>query len=154
VIFAELKNNVDSVINNLDKIIVEAMVAEKEAIIDLNVSNLEKGINTEGNNVGEYESPEYAQLKKSMGSKSPLGIVDTKLTGDFHEGFYAEPYYGSSPETSGLFINSKDEKSDDLDRKYGNLFGLTPDNNDELEDLIVPHIQKSIIDGITKGINR
>jgi len=149
-IFDELKNRVNSINNNLGRIIIEAMVAEESAIVDLNVSQLEEGINAEGTTVGEYASGEYAQFKQSIGSKAPLGIVDTKLEGNFHSGFYSEPYIGSNPEASGLFINSRDSKTDKLENAYPGLFGIAPNNADELQELTLPQITNTIKNELTK----
>lgn len=149
-IFDELKNRVNSINNNLGRIIVEAMVAEESAIVDLNVSQLEEGINAEGTTVGEYASNEYAQFKQSIGSKAPLGIVDTKLEGDFHSGFYSEPYIGSNIDASGLFINSRDGKTDKLENAYPGLFGIAPNNADELQELTLPQITNTIKNELTK----
>lgn len=149
-IFDELKNKVNSINNNLEGIIIGAMVAEESAIIDLNVSQLEEGINAEGSIVGEYASDEYAQLKQSMGSKAPMGIVDTKLEGYFHSGFYTEPYLGSNPDASGLFIDSRDSKSEKLESAYPGMFGITSQNAPILHELLLPHIQKQIKNELTK----
>lgn len=149
-IFDELKQRVNSINNNLGRIIVEAMVAEESAIIDLNVSQLEEGINVDGSIVGEYASGEYAQYKQSIGSKAPLGVVDTKLEGDFHSGFYSEPYIGSNIEASGLFINSRDGKTDKLENAYPGLFGIAPGNKDELQELTIPLITNIIRNELTK----
>lgn len=149
-IFDELKNRVNSINNNLERIIVEAMVAEDSAIIDLNVSQLEEGINAEGTVVGKYASDEYARHKQSIGSKAPFGIVDLKLEGDFHSGFYADSYFGSNPDASGLFINSRDSKTGKLESAYSGIFGIAPDNKDELQELTLPLITNTIKNELTK----
>jgi hypothetical protein len=131
---------------------VEAMVESKEEIIDLNVSQIESGITKEGIAImPEYQSEEYAKEKKSMGSKAPLGTPDLKLTGDFLESARAEEYIGSNPESSGLFIESTDEKADKLESWYDNIWGIAPVNAAELQELIIDNAQKKIIYGLTKN---
>lgn len=134
---------------DIDEICVEAMVDHKEEIIDLNTSQLEAGLNKHGEAIfPEYESEEYAKLKKAMGSKAPFGIPDLKVEGDFYEGFYAESYLTNTEGMSGLFVDSHDSKSDKLESKYTGIFGIMPANNPELGEIITPTIQKKVINGI------
>ena len=150
-IFDELYNKVNSVIDRLDEIMVEVMVEHEAEIIDLNLSQLEEGIDAEGQAIEpEYEYEEYAKLKKSMGSRAPFGTPDLKLEGDFHSGFYGEPYNTVNEGMSGLFVDSRDEKSEKLQRKYGLIFGIAPKNMPELQDILIEGSQKFIIDEITK----
>ena len=148
-IFRELQNIVDKVITNLDEIVVDSMVEEEASIIDINVSQLEEGIGSDGTQVGEYASDEYAAIKQALGSKAPPGVVDTKLSGDFHDGFHVEPFQGSTPGNSGVLIDSRDEKTDKLERKYSDLFGIAPQNIPDLAEDIVENIQKRIRNEIT-----
>ena len=150
-IFDDLHNNVNSVIDRLDEMMIEAMVANKEAIIDLNIDQLEKGIGSDGLPITpEYASDEYASFKQSIGSKAPLGTPDTKLTGEFHSGFYAEGINSSNPGASGLYLDSSDWKTDRLTRKYANLFGIAPANVEDAFDPIIEDFQKTLIDELTK----
>lgn len=142
-IFEQIRHNIDKVLDNIDNTIIEAVIDEKESIIDLNVDQIEHGINSDGEILGEYASDEYASLKKSMGSKAPSGIVDLKLTGEFLEGIYM----GRKGNTG--IIDSRDEKTDKLERKYDNIFGIAPGNIDELGEQVNDNILNKIIDGIT-----
>jgi hypothetical protein len=149
VIFDELHRNLESVISSLDKIMVEAMVENQDQIIDLNISQLEDGLTREGTAIiPEYESDDYAKAKKSIGSRAPLGTPNLKLEGNFYSGFYGEPYI--SGESSGLFVDSRDEKAEKLENKYSGIYGIAPQNNDELFEIIIDDAQKTILDEITK----
>jgi hypothetical protein len=150
-IFEELHNNIQLVIDNLDNIMIEAMVENKESIIDLNVSQILEGKKGDGNKIEpEYALKDYADLKKSMGSKAPLGTPDLNLEGNFTEGFYNEGYTGSNFESSGLFIDSHDSKADKLFSKYSGIIGIAPENHEEFAELIIDNVQNKIIDGITR----
>lgn len=148
-IFNDISGKISSVLDSMDEILVQGMVENSAEIIDMNVSQLEEGIGSDGAQVGEYASDEYSKLKQSMGSKAPLGIVDTKLTGSFHEGFYTETYIGSNLGSSGLFINSRDNKTESLEGKYSNLFGISPDNTDEVQNLLTDGILNNLQNEIT-----
>jgi hypothetical protein len=150
-IFDDLHNKVKAIRDTMDEMLVKAMVTHKEEIIDLNVSQLELGMDSSGESITpEYASPEYAQLKKSMGSKAPLGTPDTKLTGDFHSGFFAEGIVSGYEGASGLFMDSHDEKADKLSRQYSNLFGIAPQNIEEMAEPVIETYQKNLIDELTR----
>lgn len=153
-IFRELQTNVESVINRLDEMIVEAMMESESEIIDLNISQLDEGIGSDGLPLEpEYASDEYAHLKKAMGSKAPLGIPNLEVTGDFKSGFFADSFISGNEGFSGMLIDSNDEKSESLEIKYQRVFGIAPDNSDELLELIILPTQNRIKNEITKGIN-
>ena len=137
----------------MTNILIEAMVEDKEQIIDLNVSQIEHGIAPDGNKIGEYASDAYASFKQSIGSQAPKGDVDLKLSGDFISGFYGEPYFGSSPEFSGLFENSKDSKTSKLESKYsGKIFGIAPENRSAIGEIILLNAQTTILNRLTNGL--
>lgn len=150
-IFEQIAHNIQETANGLPDLAVKAMVDVKEEIIDLNVDQIEHGVGSDGDTLGEYASDSYANLKKSLGSKAPKGVFDFKLTGDFLGGFYTEPYFGSTFDSSGLFIDSRDSKTEKLD-KLSNFrtFGIAPTNKREVSELILPTIQKGFINGITR----
>ena len=144
-IFEQISNNIKEISDNLDMIGVSAMMDESDTIIDTNVDQLEHGINSEGDFVGEYESEDYKALKKSMGSKAPYGKVDTKVIGDFHSGIYMKDIGGGK-----ALIDSHDDKTPMLERKYDNLFGIAPKNVPEIGGQLIDNIQNTIIDEIIR----
>jgi len=148
-IFDDLKRNIDQVRENLDALIVKEMQNVSAEVIDINIRQLEEGIARDGGILGEYESDEYAEFKQSIGSKAPHGIVDTKLEGDFHAGFYTEEYIGNSPGQSGLFIDSTDEKAGKLESRYPGIYGIAPENEAEFVELFIDYALNKIADEIT-----
>ena len=149
-IFEQIRANISNIETNLGNMLVQAMVENESQIVDLNISQIEQGVGADGAILGEYASAEYADLKQSMGSQAPPGVVDLKLTGDFLEAFYAEPYVGSDIDSSGLFIDSRDEKTEMLESKYTQIFGIAPDNVDQVQDLILESLTNKIQNEITK----
>ena len=144
--FDRLLNNVQSVINELENMVVESMMEVKEEIIDLNTSQLEVGKLSTGDTIEpEYVFDSYSKLKKSKGSKAPFGVPDLKLEGDFYSGFE------TSKLSEGLELSSKDSKAPELERKYSkDIYGLTDKNKSEAAEYIKPILINKILNGIIK----
>lgn len=129
-------NKVISALNSVDDIFRRAIVENQESILDLNVAQLEQGIDSFGVFLEEYASDAYAEFKIAHGSKAPLGIPNLILEGDFTEGFILR-YEGTE-----FIFTSTDEKKDRLVEKYGSaLFGLTV----ESQAIANPDIAQSFI---------
>jgi len=112
-------------LSSFDQIFRKAVIEHQEKILDLNTAQLEIGKDSLGELLFSYASDSYAEFKKALGSKSPLGIPDLKLEGDFYSGFVLK-FDGSE-----FFITSTDEKKDHLRDKYGeDIFGLGEDSLD------------------------
>lgn len=118
------------------ELFAEVVEENKEYIADLNTSQLEKGKDSNDENISpDYLMPEYAKLKMSMGSQAPLGVPNLYLEGNFYEGFYSEP-----GKDGGIFISSKDSKTGKLTKKYGtNIFGLTDKSKADLKTVTLPN---------------
>jgi len=144
--FNRLLDNVIRVKSELNDIIVGAMIENKAEIIDLNTSQLEEGKLSTGSNITpEYQSDDYKKFKKSIGSKSPFGVPDLKLEGDFYSGF--DIIKGSG----GAFIHSDDTKAGDLEEKYSsNIYGITDKNKPEVVERILPQIQNEVKNELTR----
>lgn len=127
----ELQRNVIKL--DVWKILDEVLNQFSPELIDLNLSQLEKGQAADGTSVGTYRDSEYAKFKKAIGSiSSPK--VDLKVTGDFYAGFIAKI------QSRFIEIESKDAKADDLESRYGSeIYGLTDKNLSEYVDLILPY---------------
>jgi hypothetical protein len=123
------------------ELFAEVIEENKEYIADLNTSQLEKGKDSNDENISpDYLYPEYAKLKMSMGSQAPLGVPNLKLTGEFHEGFFAEP-----GKDGGIFISSKDSKTGKLTKKYStNIFGLMDKSKADLKTVTLPNFLTKI----------
>jgi len=129
---------------NLYRLIVSELSKKEAEIIDLNTGQLEVGKLSTGKDTREYSNPEYAKLKKSMGSKSGNNM-DFKLEGDFYEGFEIDF------NNTELTFDSTDEKTAKLTSNlFGgiDIFGLTDENwNEILDELDIGEIIK---DELTK----
>jgi len=123
------------------KLIVEAAGPHTDELADLNVTNMEQGLMSNGKNISpEYQSSEYAEYKSSIGSiSSPT--PDLKLTGDFHEGVFAK-ISGENIE-----FGSTDEKESDLQRQYtDDIFGVQEDQLEEvIDETLVGIIDKKLM---------
>lgn len=63
-----------------------AILEEKEKIVDLNRSQLRKGVNAEGEFFGAYKSLAYAEFKESLSSyKAKFHTPDLYLTGSLQD---------------------------------------------------------------------
>lgn len=98
-------------------------------LIPLNIDQLfERGIDSKGQSLGEY-SPFTISYKKKKGQR--YDHVTLRDEGDFYEGFFADA------DSWPVGINSKDSKTGELTDKYGDdIFGLTKDSTDELNEQI------------------
>ena len=60
----------------------------QQFIIDLNLGQLAKGENTEGDLIGFYKSFTYASFKQGLpGRVAGFGVVDLNLTGQYYESY-------------------------------------------------------------------
>lgn len=126
--FKSLQKSVNTIVRNLNKVAKNAINENLSVMADMNREQLTFGYNTEGGAVGLYRSEAYARLKKSIGSRSPFGTVDLKLTGDFHSGIFA------SRRGDDLIFGSTDGKTADLVSRYGPILGLTKESQTDVTD--------------------
>lgn len=120
--------------DELNKRVLDAVRIVEAEILDMNTDEqLFKGIDAIGNQITPEYSPFTVQIKRFKGQ--PTNRVTLKDTGDFYRSFYIE-YSNTDFE-----IKAKDEKTDKLGRKYGyQIFGLTPQNVQEIIELIHPEM--------------
>lgn len=90
-------------------------------IEELNKAQLyQRGEDSTGTKLDPYRSTIYGEFKHRMNPSPGLGTPDLFLTGAFYRGFFVRV----TPTTFG--VDSRDSKSSDLKRKYGEtIFGLT-----------------------------
>lgn len=140
--------SLEEIIERLKSLTVEEQEADLLKIverhsseaIDLNTSQLMKGINSKGESLGEYRSKKYAEFKRFL---NPAGVMDLKFEGDFHGGFFIET------ERFPVTFNSRDDKTFKLVRYFGEyIFGLTKENKNKL----VEEYYKEDIQEYYKGI--
>jgi hypothetical protein len=99
--------------------LAEIINRNQAIILDLNKQQLMEGIDSKGRSLGEYANEAYAKMKMAF---NPMGVVDLRLVGDFHDNFFLA---SELP----IQIWSYDEKTDWLVKKYGrDLFGTTEKN--------------------------
>lgn len=120
----ELNNRLQVI--DVDELCREAVTQNASKLVTMNKRQLEVGETITGGSIKpSYRSRLYAKYKQlEMGSQSPLGTPDLKLTGDFHKGFFL------TVEDNEYFIESSDEKTGMLVDKYKDIFGLTTQNKD------------------------
>ena len=136
---------VNDTIKDLPKIVVESIMENDAGIIDLNTSHLEEGKSSTGDFLSPpYAFDEYAEFKQTLNRKPPKGVPDLKFEGDFYSGFFIEPKQDTA------WIDSRDEKTPRLERKYDNIFGIAPENRDEFIQIIAPDIIEKVKKRIIK----
>jgi hypothetical protein len=123
---------------NLEAEVLSIIADIEPQLIDLNTSQLFSGVDSKGFLLKPpYKEAWYAEFKKSLNAK---GVVDLKLTGKFYEGWFV------SASEFPIFFGSKDEKTPDLESKYGkDIFGLTKTNLANItSQTILPILQKRV----------
>jgi hypothetical protein len=121
----DLKKKLEGVtIEGQETELLKIVSSLEDTIVDMNTDQLMQGLNSKGESLGEYASAGYAEMKKTL---NPAGVVDLKLEGDFHSGFFIEAI------KFPVRIDSKDSKTNKLVFHYGeNIFGLVEQNKNIL----------------------
>ena len=138
--------DVDSVLIDINNIVVEAIMENEAEIIGLNISQLSEGFGASGNKLPEYESDEYFSAKKAQGLIEGAGRnYNLLLEGDFRSGFFIEKTGDQA------WMDSKDDKTRRLeDLTNVDIFGIMPKNIPELLRLIFPALKRIILNKIMK----
>lgn len=111
---------------NIKQIAEDAIEDSKDAIRDLQIEQLKRGIKKDGKGIGKYKNKAYAKKKNQMNALPGLGNVDLILTGALKNDIFVDVR-----ETT-FVIDSANEKTGGLIKKYGDPFGLTKPSNAEL----------------------
>lgn len=103
---------------NPEEVILTILRDIEPQLIDLNTNQLFSGVDSKGFLLKPpYADINYKDFKQTL---NPKGVVDLKLTGDFYDGFFAKV------DKFPLVFGSTDEKSSELESKYGkDIFGLS-----------------------------
>jgi hypothetical protein len=123
----EILSNLKSL--DLDGIIHQTLVDNEKVMADLNAVQMSKGLRSDGSEI----LPSYADLTIELKEGKPglAGVTDRVTlfdTGDHYRELYAEVQGADAIE-----YGSKDEKSEKLQKKYGDkIYGLDSDSRDEL----------------------
>jgi len=120
---------------NYDKAIDDSVKLNDSIIEDINISQLQDGVNSDGKSIGQYASLEY---------KGRLDPVDLNKDGGFYAGFNAKSKGGL------LDITSTDEKESILKNEWGEkILGLTVDNMHEAASYIIDDVADNLYKQIT-----
>jgi len=143
----EAIKNIDNVLNDMDNIVVGAIMENEAEIIDLNISQLSQGLGASGNKLPEYESDEYFFAKKAEGLTENAGRhYNILLDGGVREGMNISKTGGGLAE-----IDSTDDKTFRLETLTDvDIFGIAPKNRNELLTLIAPEIKRKVLNRIIK----
>jgi len=135
--FAKLQRNFAELIERVDELVLKSAMELKSSLADLNVKQMEKGIDSDDNPIEPpYATLEYSKLKKAIGSQAPEGTPDLKVTGEFHRGVEA------IKKGNAILMWSTDEKTPKLDRKYPKALGLNKKSKTELKPDLIEVLQK------------
>lgn len=128
---------------DLLKIVEKQIVKNEDYITELNTNQLFAGEKSNGQSL-----PNYSPTSVNVFGK-PSGAIRLYDEGDFYDGFYL-----SKKDSFPFELDSRDSKSDELQDRYGiEIFGLTNDSTDDLNEEILPEIQSSFIEQIQKSFN-
>ena len=109
---------------NFNEVIQQTIREFSQQIIRLNQSQLEdEGINSEGISLPPYAAKTVA-VKKRKGQRTDH--MTLKDTGRFHNSFYVLAFMKFFEQ------GAKDRKTDMLEKRYDNIFGLTEANLNKL----------------------
>jgi hypothetical protein len=121
----------------LDEWILEAVREHERFATDLNLLQLESGLNSLGKVLGKYKNRHYRQLKMMLNPKAK-GNVDLKLEGNFYAGFYIDAT------KFPVEFNSHDMKTGKLAEGYDNIFGLSKKSKKSFRAFIKPYLIEHI----------
>ena len=125
--------------------LISSVLSKYEAeIIDFNLEQLEEGILSTGQKTKKYQTREYTDFKRSIGSKS-VPNADLKVEGDFYDGFEIDFL------DNRIIIGSNDEKAGKLERQYTvDIYGLTDKTKAEIIELIADELINKFINEFTR----
>lgn len=136
----DLIQKMEKVIADIPKETERIVKDNEKEILDLNREEqlYKKGIDSDGKRLKPYK-PFTVSIKRAKGEIfNRTTLLDT---GDFYKGFKIKFNGFSNP----FNIYSTDSKSSELVEKYGNIFGLTKENEKYLNnELIKDELQKFI----------
>ncbi len=109
-------------------------------VVDQNRDQWELGENSKGEKIGEYHSPEYAQMKFEENSRAGRGNVDLMLTHDLEKNMFAK-----SEGDGSITIDSGDWKSNMLQQRYGSeIFGINDDHKEDCVFVLQNELNKQV----------
>ncbi|TNE75029.1 hypothetical protein EP331_00235 [bacterium] len=136
---AELKrvsDNLKFIRDNLNKVIQDVLIGEREYIAELNRKQLWKGKKSDGTDM-----PSYVPNSKAPNAPGKIVLFDT---GAFHAGFDA------LIEDDQFEVIGTDTKTSFLTKKYGHILDLNEESLQELRRRIKPKIEKRLFELASK----
>lgn len=135
---------------NLSSLTIDAVKKNESEIVNLNISQMEEsGVTHKGEEIQRrgvsYRgySPMTVQIKRLKGQETKH--ITLKDEGDFHNKM--KIVYNQDSFT----FTSDDDKTEELQSYYSDIFGLTDQNIEEMKDLIKPDLinifRNEVIDG-------
>lgn len=118
---------------SVNDLIDETVVETEQKILGHNKEQMLFGKGTDGQNLGYYKWPEYAEAKAKFFANyhAPFGVYNYYKFGSFQDLMYARPLL------TAIEIGSKDKKTQRLETLAGGasrVFGLTEENKTEYAD--------------------
>jgi len=115
-----------------EKALLQIIKENEHFLIDIVTAQLLNGKDGEGEFLQAYRSENYAEMKRHL---NPKGVTDLRLTGDFWDGFFV------TANKFPIVINSKDDKRDELVKKYGQAIFFP---SQEGKTFFLQHIEKEL----------
>lgn len=116
---------------SLNEVVQETINDNRDAIRELQIDQLKHGTKKDGKIIGKYRNDAYAAKKNRQNPLAGLGNVDLILTGALKNDIFIDV----RPDV--FVIDSADEKTGELIKKYGDPFGLSKESNIDL----IPSLQ-------------
>lgn len=156
--FKDLQSRVQFVVDNLDTIVIDSAMEEKNFIVESNLDQLWDGKTNKGEDIHPYysEDPFFKSKKAAEGYKN----WKQKIT----------PNPNRNPDAPNLFINGRFYKSvvaevvenaivptstesmgKDIINGHRDIMGLNTEHTAELSKKILPEIQKKLKHELTKS---
>jgi hypothetical protein len=125
---------------NVQHIAQTIFVATEESLEEIQRSQMEHGLNADGEPIGQYKQEWYADRKNMMNPLAGYGQVDLKHTGRFYDNITVAII------NDELIIESTDGKNEALIEKYGeNIFGINEDFKQRyIDEDLRPEFKKEI----------
>jgi hypothetical protein len=112
----------------VEDVLLETIKEHEHLAVDMNTSMLDKGIDSDGNKI-EPEYTPFTKREKITKGMDP-NIVNLKWTNEYREGIFMQT------DAFPVVFDSTDWKKDKIDKKYGEVLGLTKPDKGELADEI------------------
>lgn len=115
-----------------------------QIIEDFNRKQLEKGTDSEGNQLGDYG--ELRTMQRIVAGKQ-VGFIDLKFTGEFHDNIFSSSKLMSAAKPAIVMGNSDTTKLEDInnDGRFNNAIGLDDKSRDKVGFMVAMEIQKELL---------